>query len=96
MGVILTTDFVINPVILAVAVIFGCLFGLLVFKARLARSKAKVHDLELELMHSNEETLEAQRAYVMLENKLKDPQQAIPVIPMKINGKESNKEKISK
>lgn len=94
MGVILTTDFVINPVILSVAVILGVLFGFFVFKSSLARKQQRIRDLEAELMHSNEETLEAQRAYVMLESKLKD-QQTIPVIPMKINGKET-KEKISK
>ncbi|HXD76725.1 MAG TPA: hypothetical protein VN616_02900 [Puia sp.] len=76
------------------AVIFGGLFGFVVFRARLKRSKAKIHDLEMELMRSNEETLEAQRAFVILESKVKD-QQPIPVISMKINGKE-NKEKVSK
>jgi hypothetical protein len=46
-------------------------------------------------MDSHEETLESQRAYVELQSQLKD--QAIPVIPMKINGKESNsKEKATK
>lgn len=89
-----TTDVIINPVILLGAVIFGGLFGFFVFRARLKRSKAKIHDLEMELMRSNEETLEAQRAFVILESKVKD-QQPIPVIPMKINGKE-NKEKVSK
>ncbi|HEV2352931.1 MAG TPA: hypothetical protein VGR89_01700 [Puia sp.] len=76
------------------AVILGVLFGFFVFKSSLARKQQRIRDLEAELMHSNEETLEAQRAYVMLESKLKD-QQTIPVIPMKINGKET-KEKISK
>ena len=94
MGVILTTDFVINPVILLGAVIFGGLVGFLLFNNRIRRSKAKIHDLEMELMRSNEETLEAQRAYVQLESKLIDTQTS-PVIPMKINGKDS-KEKVSK
>ena len=89
-----TTDVVINPVILLGAVIFGSLFGFFVFRARLRRSKSKIYELEMELMRSNEETLEAQRAYVILESKVKD-QQTSPVIPMKINGKD-NKEKISK
>ena len=89
-----TTDFIINPVILFGAVIFGGLFGLLLFRGKLKRYKSKVHELEMELMRSNEETLEAQRAYVILESRVND-QQTIPVIPMKINGKD-NKEKISK
>jgi uncharacterized protein HemX len=91
-----TFDVVINPVILLGAVIAGGVFGYIVFKARLNKSKARIHQLENELMTCNEETLEAQRAYVQLESKLKDQQETIPVIPMKINGKETSKEKASK
>jgi hypothetical protein len=91
-----TFDVVINPVILLGAVIFGGVFGYVVFKARLNKGKARIHELEKELMTCNEETLEAQRAYVLLENKFKDQQETIPVISMKINGKESSKEKASK
>jgi hypothetical protein len=90
-----TFDVVINPVILLGAVIAGGVFGYIVFKARLNKSKARIHQLEKELMTCNEETLEAQRAYVLLESKFKD-QETIPVIPMKINGKETSKEKASK
>jgi hypothetical protein len=90
-----TFDVVINPVILFGSAIVGGVFGYIVFKARLNKRKVKIQQLEKELMLSNEETLEAQRAYVLLESKLKD-QQTIPVIPMKINGKESSKEKASK
>jgi hypothetical protein len=90
-----TFDVVINPVILLAAVIAGGVFGYIVFKARLNKSKARIHQLEKELMTCNEETLEAQRAYVLLESKFKD-QETIPVIPMKINGKETSKEKASK
>jgi hypothetical protein len=91
-----TLDFVINPVILLGTVISGAVFGYIVFIARLKKSKARIRQLENELMTSNEETLEAQRAYVQLESKLKDQQETIPVIPMKINGKETSKEKASK
>jgi hypothetical protein len=91
-----TLDVVINPVILLGAVIIGGVFGYIVFKARLNKGKARIHELEKELMISNEETLEAQRAYVLLESSLKDQQETIPVIPMKINGKETSKEKASK
>jgi hypothetical protein len=90
-----TFDVVINPVILLGAAILGGVFGYIVFKARLNKRKARIQQLEKELMISNEETLDAQRAYVLLESKLKD-QQTSPVIPMKINGKESSKEKASK
>lgn len=91
----ITLDFVINPVILFGAAIAGAVFGYIVFLARLNKSKARVHQLENELMTSNEETLEAQRAYVLLESKLKDQQETIPVIQLKINGKEGSKEKAS-
>jgi hypothetical protein len=90
-----TFDVVINPVILLAAVIVGGVFGYIVFKARLNKSKTRIHQLEKELMACNEETLEAQRAYVLLESKFKD-QETIPVIPMKINSKETSKEKASK
>jgi uncharacterized protein HemX len=92
----ITFDVVINPVILFAAVIAGGVFGYFIFKIRLNRSKARIQQLEKELMTCNEETLEAQRAYVLLESRLKDQQETIPVIPLKINGKESSKEKFSK
>ena len=88
-----TLDVVINPVILFGAAAVGGIFGFVVFKAKLNRGRAKIQQLEKELMHCNEETLEAQRAYVLLESKLKD-QQTSPVIPMKI--KDNSKEKASK
>lgn len=74
----------------------GGIFGYLVFKVRLNKRKARIEQLEQELMLASEETLEAQRAYVMLESKMRDQQQPIPVIPMKINGKETSKEKATK
>ncbi|HXB32951.1 MAG TPA: hypothetical protein VNV35_06005 [Puia sp.] len=92
----ITFDVVINPVILLGAVIAGGVFGYLIFKISLNKSKARIQQLEKELMTCNEETLEAQRAYVLLESRLKDQQETIPVIPLKINGKESSKEKASK
>jgi uncharacterized membrane-anchored protein YhcB (DUF1043 family) len=92
----ITFDVVINPVILLGAVIAGGVFGYLIFKIGLNKSKARIQQLEKELMTCNEETLEAQRAYVLLESRLKDQQETIPVIPLKINGKESSKEKASK
>jgi hypothetical protein len=91
-----TFDVVINPVILFGAVIAGGLFGYFIFKVRLNRTKARIQQLEKELMTCNEETLEAQRAYVLLESRLKDQQETIPVIPLKISGKENSKEKASK
>lgn len=90
-----TLDVVVNPVILFGAATVGGIIGFVVFKAKLNRGRAKIQQLERELMHSNEETLEAQRAYVLLESKFKD-QQTSPVIPMKINGKENSKEKATK
>jgi hypothetical protein len=91
----ITFDVVINPIILVATIIGGGIIGFVWGRAKLAKSRSRVQQLETELMRSNEETLDAQRAYVLLESRLKD--QSIPVIPMKINGgKENNKEKISK
>ena len=87
-----TFDFIINPVILFAALIGGILIGLVFGRGKLARSKSRIEELESEILSCHQETLEAQRAYVMLQSKLKD--QSIPVIPMKINGsKENTKEK---
>lgn len=86
-----TFDAIINPVILLAAIIAGAIVGIFLGRAGVKRAKARIQHLEIELMRANEETLEAQRAYVLLENRLKD--QAIPVIPMKING---TKEKATK
>ena len=90
-----TFDLIINPIVLLAGVIFGAIIGYGVGKAKLAKSQSRIVQLENELMSSNVETLEAQRAYVALERGLKD--QSIPVISMKISGsKENPKEKASK
>jgi hypothetical protein len=87
-----TFDVVINPVILFAALIGGVLVGFVFGRGKLARNKSRIEQLESEILSCHQETLEAQRAYVMLQSKLKD--QSIPVIPMKINGsKENTKEK---
>ena len=90
-----TFDVIVNPIILAAAITGGGIIGFVWGKTKLAKSRSRIQHLETELMRSNEETLDAQRACVLLESRLND--QSIPVIPMKINaGKENNKEKISK
>jgi hypothetical protein len=90
-----TFDVIVNPIILAAAITGGGIIGFVWGKTKLAKSRSRIQHLETELMRSNEETLDAQRACVLLEGRLND--QSIPVIPMKINaGKENNKEKISK
>jgi len=87
-----TFDLVINPVILFAALIGGVLVGFVLGRGKLAKSKYRIQQLESEILSCHQETLEAQRAYVMLQSNLKD--QSIPVIPMKINGsKENTKEK---
>jgi hypothetical protein len=90
----ITFDLIINPVILLIAAIGGSLIGLLIGKASLAKSRSKIIELEKEMMNSHAEILELQKAYVQLENKLEE--QSIPVISMKINGKENPKEKATK
>ena len=92
-----TLDLVINPIVLAVAGIIGIVIGYLFAKAQLAKAQRKAKELENDLLIANQETLEAQRAYVALESQMQQGD-AIPVIPMKINGssKESTKEKATK
>lgn len=92
-----TLDLVINPIVLALTGIIGILIGYLVIKIRLAKAQSKIQKLEMDLLNANQETLEAQQAFVALESQMQDVQN-IPVIPMKISGnsKESTKEKASK
>lgn len=92
-----TLDLVINPIVLAIAGIVGILIGYLFSRVKLARAQSKLHGLEMDLLSANQETLEAQRAFVALESQMQENQD-IPVIPMKISGstKESTKEKASK
>jgi hypothetical protein len=90
----ITFDLIINPVILLVAAIGGGLIGLLIGRSALAKSRSKIVELEKEMMNSHAEILELQKAYVLLENKLEE--HSIPVISMKINGKENPKEKATK
>ena len=70
------------------------MIGLLIGRASLTKSRSKIIELEKEMMNSHAEILELQKAYVQLENKLEE--QSIPVISMKINGKENPKEKATK
>jgi uncharacterized membrane-anchored protein YhcB (DUF1043 family) len=92
-----TLDLIINPIVLALAGIVGIVIGYLIAKGRLAKAQSKIHNLEVDLLSANQETLEAQRAYVALESQFQEGQ-AIPVIPMKISGnsKETSKEKATK
>ena len=91
-----TLEPIINPIVVVLAVIGGALAGYLLGKGKLAKARTTIRRLEDDLVASNQETLEAQKALVALETHIQE-QQAIPVIPMKINGKESNsKEKASK
>ena len=91
-----TFEPIINPIVVVLAVIGGALAGYLLGKGKLAKARSTIHRLEDDLVASNQETLESQKAFVALEARIQE-QQAIPVIPMKINGKESNpKEKATK
>jgi len=89
-----TLDLIINPVLVSLAVIGGALVGFAFGRGKLVKAHSTIHRLESDLMLSNEETLEAQKALVALETRVQE-QQAIPVIPMKINGKDNSKEKAS-
>jgi len=90
-----TFDLIINPIVVLVAVVVSAFAGWTVNKIRLAKSQNRIRQLENEMISSHAEILEMQKAYVRMETRLKE--QAIPVIPMKINGKETNsKETASK
>ena len=90
-----TLDLIINPVIVVGAMFVGASAVMVVNKSRLAKSRRQIRQLENEMISSHAEILEMQKAYVRMEARLKD--QSIPVIPMKINGKENNpKEKATK
>lgn len=91
-----TFDLIINPIVLVLAGVLGILVGYLIGRGRLAKAQSKLQKLELDMLSANQETLDAQRAYVALEAQLQG--QASPVIPMKIssNNKESSKEKATK
>lgn len=90
----ITFDWIINPIVLMLAGSSGIIVGFVFERVKLVKARAKIAKLETDLLSSNRETLEAQKALVDLESRLKD--QAIPVIPMKITGKENSKEKVTK
>lgn len=89
-----TFDAVINPIIVLIAVIAGAIIGFVLGRVGLAKAVRKLHKMEAEVISSHQETLESQKAYAELRAQLKN--QAIPVIPMKLNGKENPKEKATK
>ncbi|HEY4108439.1 hypothetical protein [Puia sp.] len=91
-----TFDLIINPIVVSLAVLGGALAGFVLGWGRYMKAQSTIHRLESDLLSSNQETLEAQKAFVALEARVQE--QAIPVIPMKITGaKENNsKEKASK
>lgn len=89
-----TFDLVINPIVFLAALIGGAIVGFAASRRKLAKKQARIIELEKDMMSSHAEVLEVQKAYVLLERKLGE--QSSPVISMKINGKDSSKEKISK
>jgi hypothetical protein len=86
-----TLEWIINPVVLLVAGVFGIIIGYVLARGMLARARSTITKLESELRACYAETLEAQKAYIELEARLQD--QSIPVIPMNINGKEVTNDK---
>lgn len=86
-----TFDLIINPIVCSLAVLGGALAGFIFGRGKLAKARSQIQKLESDLLTSNQETLEAQKAFVELEAHLQD--QAIPVIPMKITGTKENNPK---
>jgi hypothetical protein len=93
----LTFEFIVNPVILFIASVVAVLVGFSFSRYRLAKSQARIKELESEMMNSHSEILDLQKAYVKLQSEIKGGS-SIPVIPMKISGKDGSnpKEKASK
>ncbi|HLZ87473.1 MAG TPA: hypothetical protein VKQ52_09545 [Puia sp.] len=91
-----TFDPIINPIVVTLAVLVGVIAGFVIGKGKVAKARSTILRLENDLVHSNQETLEAQQALVALETHLQE--QSSPVIPMKITGSKDNssKEKASK
>jgi len=90
----LTLDLIINPIVLAVAVLAGIFTGYLFRIRKVAKLKRKILQLEDEMMASHAEILEMQKAHVRTEAERKG--QSIPVISMKLEGKDNPKGKASK
>jgi hypothetical protein len=92
-----TLEPIINPIVIFLAVVGGALVGFVLGKGKLLKAQSTIRRLECDVIASNEETLEAQKALVALETRMQE-QQAIPVIPMKITGNKDNgsKEKATK
>jgi hypothetical protein len=86
-----TFDLIINPIVCSLAILLGALAGFIVGKGKVSKVQSQLYKLECDLLTSNQETLEAQKAFVDLEARLQD--QAIPVIPMKIAGTKDNNSK---
>ena len=94
-----TFDLIINPIVLTLAVLGGALVGFVFAKGKLVKAQSQIMKLESELLTSNQETLEAQKAFVALEAHFKDhpaQNEAIPVIPMKIGGGKDSSSKATK
>ena len=89
-----TFDIIINPFILLAAAIGGLILGFLIGRGQLAKAHKRATELEKEMVSANAEVLEIQKAYTQLEYRLKE--NSIPVISMKLNGKENPKEKATK
>lgn len=90
----LTFEVIINPIILLVAMIGAGMVGFVLGRKKVAKSQRQIIHLENEMMSSHAEILEMQKAYVKMESRLREL--SIPVIPMKINGKDASKEQATK
>ena len=67
-----TFDLIINPILLLLAVVGGAIVGFVIGKGKLAKAQSTILKLESELLSSNQETLDSQKAYVALEARLQD------------------------
>ncbi len=85
-----TIDVTINIFVLGFIVLGAALAGFLVRTRQVARSRAKIDELQREILSNYEQILELEKENTGMESKLQDIE--IPVIPIKTSVKEEKKE----
>src|ERR1035437_3886098 len=86
----LTIEFSLNVLILGLIVVVSALTGYGVRARQIVRRRARIAELEEEMLNNYAEILELQKDYLSMESKLRDFQ--IPVIPIKTVVKETQEE----
>jgi hypothetical protein len=86
MSPILEYSFSLNSISLLVIILFSAMAGYLSQRGQIKRKNIRIGRLEMQVLEANAEALEFQKEYCDLESRLKELK--IPVISMKLSGKE--------